>query len=173
LCAASLILGSASLVLAERSGWWAFAAVGITLSQILIVTSWTDAKYGTVVNIVLVLPVLSGLMNALPSSYINRYEADVRQRLSVSMDTSLLTEADIQPLPGQVQRYLRYTGSVGKPKVANFCAAMTGSMRRTQESGWMEIEARQYNFFYGVGCQAALPLHTGHQKNDRRRPGYR
>jgi hypothetical protein len=36
--------------------------------------------------------------------------------------TQILTETDIQHLPGAVQKYLRLTGVVGKEKVMNFRA---------------------------------------------------
>jgi hypothetical protein len=36
--------------------------------------------------------------------------------------TQILTETDIQHLPGSVQKYLRLTGVVGKEKVMNFRA---------------------------------------------------
>ncbi len=41
----------------------------------------------------------------------------------------ILTEADIQHLPGAVQKYLRLTGVVGKEKVLNFRAEFTGGIR--------------------------------------------
>jgi hypothetical protein len=59
----------------------------------------------------------------------------------------LVTDADIRHLPPLVQKYLRYTGSVGKPGVFNFRAIYSGTMKRSLESDWIDIRSQQYNFY--------------------------
>ena len=86
-------------------------------------------------------------MKFLPSTYVKRYETEVRQRLSIGQDPVLLTEDDISHLPAPVKKYLHYAGAVGKPKVFNFRAVFSGSMRQKQEAKWMNIKSQQYNFF--------------------------
>lgn len=41
------------LVVVQSNTWWLVSAPAILLSQYLIFTSWRDAKYGTLVNLVL------------------------------------------------------------------------------------------------------------------------
>lgn len=140
--------GAAVLHLLRVPAWGCAGAVGLILSQGLIILSWSDAKFGTIANVLLFLPILAGCMGALPTSYINRFTADAQQRLAAAPDTSILTDRDIAHLPPPVQRYLHFTGSVGRPKVANFRAAMSGTMRRSLSSEWSPIEAQQYSFFH-------------------------
>jgi hypothetical protein len=147
LLAALLLVGSGVLLTFGLEFWWVPAAAGVVLSQILIFTSWRDARFGTLANLILLLPVLSGLLGALPSSYRNQFRADAESRLLTVPVASVLTERDIQHLPSPVQDYLRFTGSVGRPKVLNFRAVMTGAMRRTLDGEWQEIVARQYSFY--------------------------
>ena len=62
------------------------------------------------------------------------------------MDTSLLTEADIQHLPVPMQNYIRLSGSIGKPKVMHFKAEFDGKIRKDEQSEWMPFTCEQHNF---------------------------
>jgi hypothetical protein len=46
-----------------------------------------------------------------------------------------------------VQNYLRFTGSVGKPKVVNVRVTWRGTMRTKLDGDWLPIRAWQVNFF--------------------------
>jgi hypothetical protein len=169
LLTAILFLGAFALMLLRSETWWICAGIGVICSQVLIILSWTDAKYGTILNVIVIVPVLISFMSALPSSFQNRYRAEVRDRLSVTHQSSLVTESDIQHLPVPVQKYLRYTGAVGKPMVFNFRALNHGAMRRSLQSDWMDIKAQQYNFyddrarlFYIEMTMFGLPLNALH-----------
>lgn len=80
------------------------------------------------------------------------------------MSADVLTEKDISHLPEPVKKYLRYTKSVGQPKVKNFRAEFTGGMRGNPGDGYMTLESVQYNFyenpsryFYMVARKMGLP----------------
>lgn len=62
--------------------------------------------------------------------------------------TELLTEVDIQFLPQIVQKYIRYTGCIGKEKVKNFRAEFKGGIRSKPEDKFMQLNSVQYNFFH-------------------------
>lgn len=57
-----------------------------------------------------------------------------------------LNEEDMQHLPEPVKKYLRYTGSLGKPKVNKFKIEFTGGIRKNEQSEWMKFESEQNNF---------------------------
>lgn len=61
---------------------------------------------------------------------------------------SKLVEEDIANLPGAVKEYLRYTGSLGKPKIQNVCVRATGKIRSKPTDGWMYFNSEQYNFLF-------------------------
>lgn len=77
-----------------------------------------------------------------------KYENDVKEGLSqnASVQESLLTDADIEKLPNPVKKYIRHSGSIGKPKVNNFRLEFTGQIRKDEESAWMPFTTVQYNF---------------------------
>lgn len=53
LTACLLCLTCALLVLIEASAWWGVGLTTILISQILIIRFWKDAKFGTIVNIII------------------------------------------------------------------------------------------------------------------------
>lgn len=60
--------------------------------------------------------------------------------------TDILAEADIQILPIPVQKYIRYTGAVNKPKVKNMKVVFDGEMR-DRGKDFFKFNSVQYNFF--------------------------
>ena len=75
------------------------------------------------------------------------YQTEVRKGLARLTTMQPLVEQDIACLPDPVQKYLRYIGAIGKPKVQNFHAVFSGKMKRTEDGKWMDISAEQYNFY--------------------------
>ena len=56
----------------------------------------------------------------------------------------MVTEADLADLPDTVQRYLHYTGIVGKEKISTVRLKQKGSLRQTPEDSWKRISAVEY-----------------------------
>jgi len=55
-----------------------------------------------------------------------------------------ITEADIARLPEPVQRYLRFTKTVGKEKIHTVRLKQIGKIRMKPDAKWMPFEAEQY-----------------------------
>jgi hypothetical protein len=147
LLTAVLFLVSVCFLVLNIHSWWSVAGIAVILSQLLIIQSWADAKSGSIANTIILLPVIVSLLNALPSSFQNRYKAEAERRINPVADLSLVSREDFEHLPAQVQRYLTYVGVVGKPKVHNFRAVFRGSMKRSMDGDWLDISSRQYDFF--------------------------
>jgi lysylphosphatidylglycerol synthetase-like protein (DUF2156 family) len=61
---AGLLVLTAGVVLAlQAQWWWAVAAVAAVVSQAVILTSWNDAKAGTLANIILFVVAGYGLVS--------------------------------------------------------------------------------------------------------------
>lgn len=145
LCALTFTVAG-GLLLFKQASWWWIALPAAILSQILIFLFWGDAKFGTVANLIILLPVIAAALEARPGSYSNRYNAAVREGLARRAEMPLVTEADLSDLPAPVQKYLRITGAVGKPRVRNFRAVFTGDFRTGPKSPWMVFRSEQHNF---------------------------
>ncbi|MCF8233866.1 MAG: hypothetical protein K9G67_02375 [Bacteroidales bacterium] len=90
-------------------------------------------------------------------------------------ENELITEKDLQHLPKIVQKYLHYTGVVGKEKVRNMRVILEGRMRGGPDEDWMKIQAEQYSFFdeptrvfFIKANKAGLPVRGIHLYKDEK-----
>ncbi|WP_276974379.1 DUF6544 family protein [Flavobacterium filum] len=169
LMATLLFVTTAILFLFKKDYWVIFSIAAVVISQIVIILSWHDAKYGTIANIIILIAAIIGYGTW---SYYNKYQNDVETGLNRKeyFQNSELTETDILHLPEPVKKYLRYTGSIGKPKVNNFKIEFTGKIRKNEQSEWMLFTSEQYNFmetptrlFFMKAVMKGLPV-TGYHR---------
>ncbi|KAA3622193.1 MAG: hypothetical protein DWQ02_26460 [Bacteroidetes bacterium] len=142
-----LFLVTFIMLITNGNGWWIAGLAAIILSQIIIISTWSDAKWGTLANIIILIPVVMGYFQNRSDSFKNRFESIVQEQLATQHQPELLSKADMEHLPPVVQKYLEYTNVIGKPKVHNFSATLTGEMKLGQDKPWLNIISRQYNFY--------------------------
>jgi hypothetical protein len=70
-------------------------------------------------------------------------------RQAQQTQSEIITDAHLAPLPEPVQRYLRYTQVVGKPRVKCVKVRQSGWMRTSPKQNWMPVEAVQYSTLAG------------------------
>jgi uncharacterized protein DUF6544 len=75
------------------------------------------------------------------------FKTEVTRGLARLTTMQPLVEHDIAFLPDPVQNYLRYVGAIGKPKVQNFHAVISGKMKLTENGKLKDIAVEQYNFY--------------------------
>jgi hypothetical protein len=129
----------------KHSYWWLFCVLAVVSSQVLIISFWQDAKFGTIANVIILMAAIIGYSTY---KYYSIYQQDVKTGLQQKgyFHNSDLTETDIRELPEPVKKYLRFTGSIGKPKVNNFKIEFSGKIRKDEQSEWMPLRSEQYNF---------------------------
>ena len=147
LLAAALLVVTAISLFTWPRWWWVLGAGALLVSQVVIVTSWADARYGTIANVFVLAGVALGFLSQGPGSFHAEYEREVAQGLGRAVATPLLTEVDLAPLPAVVQRYIRLNGAVGQPRVQNFRARFRGQIRSGPGARWMSFTGEQYNFY--------------------------
>lgn len=173
LVAAVLLVLAAALVVMKSDAWWGPALVGVVLSQALVVSAWGDAKFGTVANVLLVLPLVVAVRGVLPSSYPHRYAHATQEVLQATAPTPVVTEADLQAVPPVVQKFLRRVGVVGTPRVQNFKTTWRAKIRMSPTSAWIEAPTVQVNtvepaarVFLMDGTMYGLPVKALHVYRD-------
>jgi len=146
LLSAILFLFSA-FAFATSKSWWGFVVIpAILLSQILIILSWSDARFGTIPNIIILLVAVV----SIGSFFIqNQFELEAKADLSNNniQTSELLSENDIAHLPAPVQKYLRYTGAIGKSKPQNIYIEFEAEMYKKPGDKPMKAHSIQYNFY--------------------------
>ena len=146
LLAGVMILISMLLLVFSSPYWWWVAIPALFISQALIFQSWSDAKFGSIANVILLFPIVMAMFQSLPSSYTNLYKKELGKYFSPAQSVELLNEKDMEHLPVPVRNYLRFVGAVGKPKVQNFRVVMEGEMKLGPDRSWSRIQSEQFNF---------------------------
>jgi hypothetical protein len=171
LAAGLLVVASAVMRVAWPRSFWIVGIVALVVSQAVILSAWSDAKAGTIVNVVLLLAVAQTWSSQGPRSFRAQFERDVVVGLARPLDAPVVTEADLTPLPEPVRRYLRATGVVGRPRVRNYRLRFIGRIRSGPDSRWMPFEAEQQSFadqptrlFFMQARMFGLPLEVFHRR---------
>jgi hypothetical protein len=81
------------------------------------------------------------------TSFKTIYQRDATKGIARLQPITDLTEKDIAHLPDPVQKYLRYSGALGKPQVQNVHAVLSGKFKLQENGRWLNIHAEQYNFY--------------------------
>jgi hypothetical protein len=141
-------LASVPLVLRGPGAWWWLAAGGVVLSQVAIGASWSDARFGTLANVLVLAGVVYAAASTGPWSFRAAYREAVREGLArvEGAASPVVTEADLAALPEPVRRHLRAIGAVGRPRPTWFRIVWRGRIRGGPEEPWMEFTAEQHNF---------------------------
>lgn len=117
LTAAVFVVAAGVLLAVAAQWWWVVGAVSVLVSQAVIMTSWSDAKAGTLANAVLLAAVGYTLASRGPASY----RADYRRRAGAAHDVPLtgpvVTETDPAHLSRPIAASVRQPGPIGQPRV--------------------------------------------------------
>jgi hypothetical protein len=143
---ACLLLLAAGIGFITKKEWWPLLGiVAAIVSQIVIIISWRDAKFGTIANIILLAV---GIAAWASQRFEQVFIADVKRNLVTNnaISGSLVTETAIAHLPPPVQQYLRYSGALNQPQVYNMRIVFEGQMR-SKGKDWFPFTTVQYNFF--------------------------
>lgn len=168
--AAVVLLGTAGLVAASQRSWWIAALGAVILSQIVIATSWGDARFGTVANVIILAAAVYGFASEGPLSFRSEYRVGVREHLArTPAPSDIVTEGHLARLPEPVARYVRLSGAVGQPRVRHVASEWRGRIRAQPGHRWMPFTARQHNFvddparFYRMDARrGGLPVDVLH-----------
>ncbi|MGV1008740.1 MAG: DUF6544 family protein [Dermatophilaceae bacterium] len=144
----AVLVVTAAVMLAVRTrGWWVAMGLAALVSQAVIVTAWTDAKAGTVANIVLAVAAAYGYASQGPRSPRADYRRRAEAALARPTTSHLVNAADLAGLPAPLAGYLRRCGAVGQPRVASFHARIHGRIRSDAASLWMPFTGEQVNTY--------------------------
>ena len=159
LLASLLVLAAAALLaVGAPTWWWVLAGCAAVLSQVAVGTSWSDAKAGTAINVLLILGAAYGFAWVGPLSYHAQWrEQAVRALADVEPGRSDVTEADLDPRPEPLAEYVRRSGAVGRPRVTSLHADIHGRIRSSPDAAWMPFTGKQVNT-YGRHPQRAFIL---------------
>ena len=142
LLASLILILAACFYILEKNSFWILALVGIGLSQVLIIIYWYDAKYGTIVNIILLLVVV---INIARVNFQKSATAEITRILNASSSIQHETIYNgVETLPIIVQKWLRTSRSTNIPP-SHLKIIQKGEMRTKPDGSWISFKATQFN----------------------------
>ena len=133
----------------KKDYWWMIASVAVILSQTLIILHWKDARFGTIVNSLLVVPIIlafaSWNFNANYQTEMRRIHSQKSQQPFVIVRSKMLHH-----LPVPVRRWLEHSNTVGKPITQSAILHQKGEMKTKPNGKWIPFEAEQYTSIKNV-----------------------
>ncbi len=162
------LLAFVGLALARPPSAVIVGVIAALLSQLLIARAWSDAKWGTIGNVVVLLFAAWLFAAHGPWSLRARFEHELSTRAKAGA-SELLTESHLVSLPDPVARYVRHAGALGRPRPLQFSVQLRGRIRGGPNDSWMEFESRQTNLvegptrlFFMSARKAGLPVDVLH-----------
>ena len=147
LAAALLFVVAVCMLYALPQWWWLPAGLALVGSTIAIVAAWSDAKFGLIPNVIILMPAIVAALSVAPWSFQARFDRDVAEGLAHGpANVPVVADADIASLPAPVQRYLRFAGAVGKPRVWNYRLRYEGGLRSAPDKAFTVGTTHQHSF---------------------------
>ncbi|HZJ35314.1 MAG TPA: DUF6544 family protein [Gillisia sp.] len=124
--------------------WWPFFAIAaVMLSQTLIVIYWQDAKFGTILNIIILLVSIPALGKFQFDKMVQKEEKELLSNIPEKNDGKI-NKDDLAHLPEIVQKWIENSGVVGKQKIVSVRLKQKGEMKTKPDGTWMQFTAEQY-----------------------------
>ena len=124
--------------------WWSFGLIALIASQILILCFWSDAKFGTIANFILLLAVIIAYSNYHFKNVIQQ-ERVLLFNKSENISERIVHTDDLSILPPVVQKWLTNSGVVGTPMISNVYLIQELQLKlKPEQEEWNRGTAEQY-----------------------------
>lgn len=184
LIAAVLLAATAAALAFSPRTFWLLGLPAVVVSQAVIVPSWSDARAGTIANLIIALVVAWVFFAEGPMGLRAEYRRSVREALADASPGAIVEASDLAALPPPVARYLEVSGALGRPRANAFRAHWKGRITgrahaNARAGGWMPLEAEQVNtlspvrrYFFMDARMFGLPVlglhaYAGHEASMR------
>lgn len=137
------LLTAAILHATHHSSWWTLALGGLLLSQFLIVFAWHDAKFGTLANALILVPVVVAGAHA---RFEHAIATEIRTLLAAApkSGSAIVRAEELGSLPPPVRAWLAASGVVGHERAHTVRLRQAGELRTSPDAAWMPAQAEQY-----------------------------
>ena len=132
------------LILLHSNNWWLISFLAVIISQLLIFNYWSDAKFGTIANLIILFATIIGY------SSFNFKEKIKGERKTLFENSQLknqenITEKELLDLPPVVQKWFINSGVMGKKLISNVHLVQELQLKlKPEQTGWNNGTAQQY-----------------------------
>jgi hypothetical protein len=142
LIASITFIVSAVVFMLSKEWWWMVAAFAVIISQFLIIVYWHDAKFGTLVNLIIFIISLLAYGQWNFNKMVTK-EIDVLF-INNHTEQKVVTTEMISKLPHIVQKWLKHSGVIGKDFIRTVHLNQEGELKLKVSGKWLPFNAEQY-----------------------------
>lgn len=132
------------LLFTQSSHWWVFGIIGVIISQFLIINYWSDAKFGTLANVIILIAIVIAYSSFSFKNKIKEERATLFKN-SQHVSQEIVTEEALAGLPAIVQRWLTHSGVIGSHYTSNVYLVQELQLKmKPEQTEWNTGKAEQY-----------------------------
>ncbi|UWX53785.1 hypothetical protein NYZ99_11605 [Maribacter litopenaei] len=139
-----LLAITTTLLIFQSNYWWLSGFLAVVVSQILIFNYWSDAKFGTIANLIILVSAILAYSNF---SFKNKV-AEERNKLfenSQPVNEKIITKDTLSELPAVIQKWLTNSGVIGKKFISNVHLVQELQLKmKPEQLEWNNGAAEQY-----------------------------
>jgi len=135
---------SGILLFFNKPAWIYLAGAGLIVSVILIIPNWSDARFGMIPNMIIIIALLVSLSSC---AFQKKIDKEIQTILAGTGTPSpeVITEEHLSALPKAVKKWLKTSGSVGKPIPHTIWLKQDFRMKlKPEQEKWYNAKAEQY-----------------------------
>jgi hypothetical protein len=132
------------LNLMQSNYWWLSGLFAVIISQVLIFNYWSDAKFGTIANVIILVYLIIGFAGF---NFNNKIKEERIELLNSSQNENknIISPEDLESLPTVVQKWLTNIGVVGTPQVFKVYVTQELQLKlKPDQENWNIGKAEQY-----------------------------
>jgi len=140
----ALFAMSAIGFLLDKNFWLFFTVLAVVISSVLIISTWSDSKFGMIANLLILIVAVFSFTNL---RFSNKVETEIAQILAhtKTINETTVSEQEISDLPEPVKRWLEVSGVVGKEKINSVWLKQKAKMKmKPEQENWNDATAEQY-----------------------------
>jgi hypothetical protein len=144
LLACDLFMATFVLYLCHSKYWLLSGLLAVILSQLLIISLWSDTKFGTIANLIILIALIIGYAGYHFNNKIKSERIALFENAHITNHT-IVTQEAISKLPPIVQKWLTNSGVVGKTSIANVHITQELLLKmKPEQEDWYPGTAEQY-----------------------------
>ncbi|TBN04309.1 hypothetical protein EYD45_06735 [Hyunsoonleella flava] len=123
--------------------WFYLVFVAVCISQILIILAWKEAKFGSIVNAIILLVGISHLADFKFNKMVQKESVLLFKKIEKNYD-DVISNKDVEHLPEIVQKWMKNSGVIGSPKINSVRLQQIGHLKNKPTGKWVPFTAKQY-----------------------------
>ncbi len=139
-----LFLFTMVFLIIQSDYWWLSGFLAVIISQVLIFNYWSDAKFGSIINFIILISVIIAYSSFSFKNKIANERKELFQNSEI-ISEQVITKGAISELPFVIQKWLINSGTIGKSPISNVHLVQELKLKMTpKQSEWNNGTAEQY-----------------------------